>query len=613
MRDWTGGPWRQVKDPQAREFCYAVDYFLRDLSRGVSRIQKGEVPDGSGSPLPGSVSIPDEPGAVLFIGPGPILDTDLGNFFWDDTNNRLGIGTSSPDARLNLDQSLAVDLKPTTTVSGYDTADAPWASSTFGDGGAGSSPNIASDVDEGFPSDDATTFIRSHGSPTADHSRCVLGINGTIPAGAGTYTITYRAMKDNNDTTDTTYFFQLYRSDGNGEVSASLNVSALTTSFATYTTDITITGSPSLSGGTANSLGIRHNTGGSGNPARRILISAITITAGGGSGTNFIQWDVNGIQAGRVTQEGYVETPRLQLTGSTSGTLSLLPAAATTDHSLTWPGAQGAANTFLLNNGSGTLSWSTLGAVGGDFVDSLFRIVGSSDATKKLAFEVDGFTSGQTRTLTPQNTSYIVAGINVVAQTFTTDQVIAPTSTTVVPLILKTPAGSAQNIFEAYLDTIKVFHIGGDGVAQYASPPTWWNGGVVGSGNSVVLNLGSITQNVDITVPDFGTMTLTGLTSTQTMSNKTINTSTIGASTELNSSTITSGVAFQDVTTTTKQMRVILSSAAASTNTALAFTTTVTGRTFTFLDTSGNVLTDAGTMVDDNGDVVTLDGEVVAA
>jgi len=35
-----------------------------------------------------------------------------------------------------------------------------------------------------------------------------------------------------------------------------------------------------------------------------------------------------------------------------------------------------------------------------DFPDSGFRIVGSSDSTKKLAFEVDGFTASNTRTIT---------------------------------------------------------------------------------------------------------------------------------------------------------------------------------------------------------------------
>jgi len=37
-------------------------------------------------------------GSVLFIGSG-VLAEDNANFFWDDTNNRLGIGTSTPLAR----------------------------------------------------------------------------------------------------------------------------------------------------------------------------------------------------------------------------------------------------------------------------------------------------------------------------------------------------------------------------------------------------------------------------------------------------------------------------------------------------------------------------------
>lgn len=48
-----------------------------------------------------------------------------------------------------------------------------------------------------------------------------------------------------------------------------------------------------------------------------------------------------------------------------------------------------------------------------EFADNLFRVKGSADATKKLAFEVDGFTAATTRTLTPQNASYTIAGINV--------------------------------------------------------------------------------------------------------------------------------------------------------------------------------------------------------
>lgn len=41
-------------------------------------------------------------GAVLFIGPGPVLAQDATNFFWDDTQNFLGLGTNAPAYRLHV-------------------------------------------------------------------------------------------------------------------------------------------------------------------------------------------------------------------------------------------------------------------------------------------------------------------------------------------------------------------------------------------------------------------------------------------------------------------------------------------------------------------------------
>lgn len=41
-------------------------------------------------------------GSVYFAGVGGILAQDNANFFWDDTNNRLGIGTASPAERLSV-------------------------------------------------------------------------------------------------------------------------------------------------------------------------------------------------------------------------------------------------------------------------------------------------------------------------------------------------------------------------------------------------------------------------------------------------------------------------------------------------------------------------------
>jgi len=59
-----------------------------------------------------------------------------------------------------------------------------------------------------------------------------------------------------------------------------------------------------------------------------------------------------------VTKDGYFSTRQLLLVGSTSGTLTVKPAAATISHTLTLPSAQGLVGTFLKNDGAGVLSWA---------------------------------------------------------------------------------------------------------------------------------------------------------------------------------------------------------------------------------------------------------------
>ena len=41
-------------------------------------------------------------GSVLFAGASGVISQDNSNLFWDDTNNRLGIGTASPDTKLHV-------------------------------------------------------------------------------------------------------------------------------------------------------------------------------------------------------------------------------------------------------------------------------------------------------------------------------------------------------------------------------------------------------------------------------------------------------------------------------------------------------------------------------
>ena len=72
--------------------------------------------DGSGnlsfSAASGGVAIGDTitgatQGSVLFAGAAGVLAQDNTNFFWDDTNNRLGIGTNSPSFNLDINGGTA--------------------------------------------------------------------------------------------------------------------------------------------------------------------------------------------------------------------------------------------------------------------------------------------------------------------------------------------------------------------------------------------------------------------------------------------------------------------------------------------------------------------------
>lgn len=69
----------------------------------------------------------------------------------------------------------------------------------------------------------------------------------------------------------------------------------------------------------------------------------------------------------------------------------------------------------------GAGSWQAASGAALPVVDTTGIAKGSSDATKIVRFEVDGFTSGVTNVLTPQNNSYILAGTNI-AQTFSATQ-----------------------------------------------------------------------------------------------------------------------------------------------------------------------------------------------
>lgn len=61
MRDYTGIPYQIERDPIRRQSLMSIDYFLKDLNRGIARISKGQIPDGSGNAIP----LPPEQGSLL--------------------------------------------------------------------------------------------------------------------------------------------------------------------------------------------------------------------------------------------------------------------------------------------------------------------------------------------------------------------------------------------------------------------------------------------------------------------------------------------------------------------------------------------------------------------
>lgn len=69
---------------------------------GTSLLGSGDISiSGGGMSIGGSITSATS-GSVLFAGASGVLTQDNTNLFYDDTNNRLGVGTNAPDERLTI-------------------------------------------------------------------------------------------------------------------------------------------------------------------------------------------------------------------------------------------------------------------------------------------------------------------------------------------------------------------------------------------------------------------------------------------------------------------------------------------------------------------------------
>lgn len=263
----------------------------------------------------------------------------------------------------------------------------------------------------------------------------------------------------------------------------------------------------------------------------------------------------------------------------------------------------GAAGTVLTSTGAAP-QWSTNAAVVDTarswttlqtFPDDKFIIVGSASANRTLNFEVDAASANADAhilwtgaadanfTLPPSDTT--LAGL-AIAQTFTAGQTITPTADVVSLTVNQSAAATGDTLSVFASSAAKHMSVDVDGFTNFFSVRMWEQGDV-GSGFYIELAPpAGLTANRVFTFPDIASGTVAIANIAQTFSAKTINTSTIGVTTEANASTSSSGFAFQDVTTATKQLRMILSGAVG--NNTFTFTNTA-ARNYGYGDLAGFV------------------------
>lgn len=125
MRPYPGISPQTEEDAVRRQKWTKLDWFLRDLEKGMQRIQKGQVPDGSGTPildpslsdiylvLKGRIGNQDAHGGTAAGGTltlsstnhptkGKVFLGDAQQSAYDEVNERIGIQTPSPAARLHI-------------------------------------------------------------------------------------------------------------------------------------------------------------------------------------------------------------------------------------------------------------------------------------------------------------------------------------------------------------------------------------------------------------------------------------------------------------------------------------------------------------------------------
>lgn len=285
------------------------------------------------------------PGSVLFVGAGPVLAQDNANFNFNDATNALFVGGTITGSNL----------------SGTNTGDVTLTA-------VGSSPNangasLAGQVLTLQPADGTNPGLLTSGAQSIGGAKTFTGaISASNLSGTNTGNVTLgtanglslvgQALSLGLSSTSTTgalsstdwnTFNNVAANSANNTLSNLVSPTAINQNLLPDGDANRILGSTTNRWGGSFITSLKDNGG-----AISVDTEARSLKDNGGNPS--LSWSTAG-SVGVVSGIGFT------FDGLTSGTFTLKPADVTTNYTVKMPGAQGASNTLLRNDGSGNLSW----------------------------------------------------------------------------------------------------------------------------------------------------------------------------------------------------------------------------------------------------------------
>jgi len=396
----------RLQNPLDAEQVEWIDTMLQEL---YDDVRNGSItlPDninGTLNVLHGGTGSTSFSGGSVIFSNGTILTQDNANLFWDDTNNRLGIGTAAPTVTLDVNGGVLVRnggdfvVNSTNSAFGKNGALLTTAVMRIGSGSTASGFESLSASSGSLTGVNYGAVLKADGGnnlahtalsitpiSTADAARTVTtqyGVRVFAPANDLNVAVTnayglHVAVPTGATTVNAAAFFGGATGIGVSAPTASLHIQA--SSAAASSAPIKLTSGTVMTSPEAGAIEFTTDdffatitTG----PARKgfVLDNGSRLTSGRVpfATTNGRLVDdadmtfatdtltvAKAIISAGTLDVGVAGSAKgtLKLSGNTSGTITVQPLAAAGTYTITLPGAQGASGEVLQNDGSGNLSW----------------------------------------------------------------------------------------------------------------------------------------------------------------------------------------------------------------------------------------------------------------